>query len=79
MNRRIAAVRGLFEYAVITGLRTDNPVPAARRSTGLRPKTRGMLGHIAPGDPLPAGGWSGSSGACLRAWITPRWRRSSQT
>ena len=36
MNRRIAAVRGMFEYAVIAGLRDDNPVPAARRSTGLR-------------------------------------------
>jgi integrase/recombinase XerC len=48
MNRRIAAVRGLFEYAVIAGVRTDNPVPAARRSTGLRPKARGLLGHIGP-------------------------------
>ncbi len=48
MNRRIAAVRGLFEYAVMAGLRSDNPVPAARRSTGLRPKARGMLGHIGP-------------------------------
>jgi integrase/recombinase XerC len=48
MNRRIAAVRGLFEYAVICGSRNDNPVPAARRSTGLRPKARGMLGHIGP-------------------------------
>jgi integrase/recombinase XerC len=48
MNRRIAAVRGLFEYAVIAGVRTSNPVPAARRATGLRPKTRGMLGHIGP-------------------------------
>jgi site-specific recombinase XerD len=48
MNRRIAAVRGLFEYAVITGVRADNPVPAARRATGLRPKARGMLGHIGP-------------------------------
>jgi len=48
MNRRIAAVRGLFEYAVIAGVRTNNPVPAARRATGLRPKTRGMLGHIGP-------------------------------
>jgi site-specific recombinase XerD len=48
MNRRIAAVRGLFEYAVIAGERADNPVPAARRSTGLRPKARGMLGHIGP-------------------------------
>ena len=48
MNRRIAAVRGMFEYAVIAGVRDDNPVPAARRSTGLRPKARGMLGHIGP-------------------------------
>lgn len=55
MNRRIAAVRGLFEYAVIAGVRNDNPVPAARRSTGLRPKARGMLGHIAPRRP-PTGG-----------------------
>ena len=46
MNRRIAAVRGLFEFAVITGAREDNPVPAARRSTGLRPKPSGVLGHI---------------------------------
>jgi site-specific recombinase XerD len=48
MNRRIAAVRGLFEYAVMAGMRADNPVPAARRATGLRPKARGMLGHIGP-------------------------------
>ena len=46
MNRRVAAVRGLFEYALIAGARQDNPVPAARRSTGLRPKGRGLLGHI---------------------------------
>jgi integrase/recombinase XerC len=48
MNRRVAAVRGMFEYAVITGVRDDNPVPAGRRATGLRPKARGMLGHIGP-------------------------------
>ncbi len=55
MNRRIAAVRGMFEYAVITGVRDDNPVPAGRRATGLRPKARGMLGHIGPRK-APAGG-----------------------
>jgi integrase/recombinase XerC len=55
MNRRIAAVRGLFEYALIAGVREDNPVPAARRATGLRPKARGMLGHIGPRKP-PTGG-----------------------
>jgi integrase/recombinase XerC len=55
MNRRIAAVRGLFEYAVVSGIRADNPVPAARRSTGLRAKARGMLGHIGPGRPRTGG------------------------
>lgn len=55
MNRRIAAVRGLFEYAVISGLRVDNPVPAARRSSGLRAKRRGSLGHIGSGRPSAGG------------------------
>jgi integrase/recombinase XerC len=49
MNRRVAAVRGLFEYAVLAGARRDNPVPAARRSTGVRAVRRGMLGHLGPG------------------------------
>jgi len=55
MNRRIAAVRGLFEYAVISGLRVDNPVPAARRSSGLQAKRRGSLGHIGSGRPSAGG------------------------
>ncbi|MGH7698706.1 MAG: tyrosine-type recombinase/integrase [Candidatus Dormibacteria bacterium] len=46
MNRRVAAVRGLFEHAVMTGARPDNPVPAPRRSSGLRAR-RGLLGHVA--------------------------------
>lgn len=46
MNRRIAAVRGLFEYALIIGVRDDNPVPAGRRATGLRARPRGVLGHV---------------------------------
>jgi len=55
VNRRVAAVRGLFEYAVISGLRGDNPVPAARRSSGLRAKRRGVLGHIGSGRPSSGG------------------------
>jgi len=48
INRRIAAVRGLFEHLVMTGVRADNPVPAARRATGLRGQPRkGLLGHVA--------------------------------
>jgi integrase/recombinase XerC len=49
MNRRIAAVRGLFEHMVMSGARVDNPVPAARRSSGLRAPGRGLLGHLGPG------------------------------
>ena len=44
MNRRVAAVRGLFEYAVLVGACRGNPVPAARRSTGTRAVRRGLLG-----------------------------------
>ncbi len=49
VNRRVAAVRALFEYLVMAGARADNPVPAPRRGQGLRPKSRGMLGHLGPG------------------------------
>ncbi len=49
MNRRISAVRGLFEHLVIVGVRDDNPVPAARRANGLRTPPRGLLGHVRPG------------------------------
>lgn len=49
MNQRIAAVRGLFEFAVIGGHCSENPVPAARRSSGARAKRRGLLGHVSTG------------------------------
>ena len=55
MNRRVAAVRGLFEFAVMTGVRTVNPVPAARRSSGLRASPRGLLGHVGAGRPRGGG------------------------
>jgi len=48
-NRRIAGLRGLFEFAVLAGARADSPVPTARRATGLRPKRRGLLGHVSTG------------------------------
>jgi site-specific recombinase XerD len=47
MNRRIAAVRGLFEHLVVIGERAENPVPAARRASGLRGRRTGLLGHVA--------------------------------
>lgn len=49
MNQRVAAVRAMFDYAVLAGARADNPVPSARRSSGLRAKRRGLLGHISAG------------------------------
>lgn len=55
MNQRIAAVRGLFEFAVIAGARDDCPVPAARRSSGARAKRRGLLGHVSSGRPRTGG------------------------
>jgi site-specific recombinase XerD len=44
MNRRVAAVRGLYEHAVISGSCAVSPVPNPRRAGGLR--ARGMLGHL---------------------------------
>ena len=53
-NRRIAALRGLFEFAVITGVVMTSPVPAPRRTSGLRAR-RGLLGHIPARHPRPGG------------------------
>lgn len=55
VNRRVAAVRAFFEYQVLAGVREDNPVPAPRRGQGLRPKARGVLGHLGPGRPRQGG------------------------
>jgi integrase/recombinase XerC len=49
INRRVAAVRAFFEFLVMSGMRESNPVPAPRRGQGLRPTSRGMLGHLGPG------------------------------
>jgi integrase/recombinase XerC len=46
MNRRVAAARGLFEHAVVCDVLERNPVPAPRRSSGLRGGRRGLLGHV---------------------------------
>ena len=49
VNRRVAALRSFFEHLVMLEVRTANPVPVPRRSSGLRPKARGVLGHLGPG------------------------------
>lgn len=49
MNRRVSAVRGLFEHQFMAGSVAENPVPAARRANGLRTPPRGLLSHVGPG------------------------------
>ncbi len=49
VNCRIAAVRGLFEFLVMRQTVTASPVPSPRRSSGLRPVPRGLLGHLGEG------------------------------
>lgn len=48
VNRRVAALRALYEYQVMTGAMAESPVPAPRRATGLR-SAQGLLGHLGPG------------------------------
>lgn len=67
MNRRISAVRGLFEHLVIAGVRADNPVPATRRAKGLRTPREGCWDMCARGVPGVGVGWSASHSACPRA------------
>lgn len=55
MNRRIATVRALFTYLTICGVCDHSPVPAARRSSGLRATRRGLLGHLDSGRPRQGG------------------------
>ena len=52
-NRRIAAVRGLFEFAVVAGVIRKCPVPTPRRTSGLR--ARGLLGHVPVRHPRSGG------------------------
>ena len=55
VNRRVAALRAVFEYALLTGVRADNPVPVARRSpAGAR--RRGLLGHLGTSRHRSSGG-----------------------
>jgi integrase/recombinase XerC len=47
MNRRVSTVRSWFEFLVTIETVAANPVPRARRSSGLRTVRHGMLGHVA--------------------------------
>lgn len=56
VNRRVAAVRGMFEYAVMIGTVDASPVPSPRRSSGLRQRPSGLLGHVRRRRERAAGG-----------------------
>lgn len=56
MNRRVSTVRSWCEFLVAIEMFSENPVPRARRSSGLRVSRRGMLGHVAR---TPRGGVGG--------------------
>jgi len=70
VNRRAAAIRAFFEHQVLAGARQDNPVPAPRRGQGLRPKARGVLGHLGPGRARQGGRLvrQPSTGPSSRSW-----------
>ena len=44
-NRRVAALRALFEFLVLSGVRSSNPVPAGRKVRAGE-RRRGLLGHL---------------------------------
>jgi integrase len=54
LRLRTAQTGVLRRPAVWAGVRTDNPVPAERRSGGARAR-RGLLGHLGPGRPRGGG------------------------
>jgi len=49
INRRVATIRGLFEFLVMRQTITTSPIPSPRRSSGLRPAPNGLLGHLGEG------------------------------
>ena len=73
MNQRIAAVRGLFEFAVITGRRDDCPVPDGAPVVGSASEATRAVGSCLDG---PAADW-GPVGARATPTTrsTRRWRR----
>ena len=56
MNRRVSTIRSWFEFLVTIEVMEKNPVPVARRSSGLRATRWGMLGHTVRGAGNERGG-----------------------
>ena len=72
VNRRMAAISGLFEFRAMRDPGTPSPVPkgAARRQAG-RAERDGLLGHLAAPRRRPGCG-SGSLAGCRRDWTLTR-------
>lgn len=62
-----AGIAEVDEFLVMTGTRESNPVPSPRRGQGLRPTSRGMLGHSALAVLAVADGWSAKRGSA--PWV----------
>ncbi|ETZ40441.1 phage integrase, N-terminal SAM-like domain protein [Mycobacterium avium MAV_120809_2495] len=82
VNRRVAAVRALFEYLVMTGVCTDNPVPSPRRDRAA-PVAAGCSVIWVPGVHAVAVGWCVSRSVfrnrCPPTMSTRSWRHWQRT
>ena len=76
VNRRVAAVRALFEYLVMTGRRGDNPVPSPRRGQGLRRSEGACWATWVRVVLAAAAGWCASHD-CFRSRCRPMTSRRS--
>jgi integrase/recombinase XerC len=75
-NRRIAAVRALFEFAVITGVVTTSPRCRRRAAPAGFGRVGACWGISRLVTEVRAAGWCGSSGYCRKALSWPRLRHS---
>ena len=79
MNRRIAAVRGLFEFAVMTGARAENRCRPRGGPPGCGLAAAACWGISARHGRAAAGAWCASRGGCPSRWNRRMWRRSWRT
>lgn len=75
INRRVAAVRALFEHQVVLGARAENPVPAPRRVRACGPSRGGCWAISALAGLGVAGGSCERRSGCRRRWTPRRWPR----
>lgn len=79
VNRRVAAVRALFEHQVVVGTREDNPVPALDEGRGCAPRHGGCWAISGRAGHARQAGWCGNLSVYLRRWTPTTWALSSRT